>query len=417
MMADFHSRTIARLCNPELGLGLGLPAGGPNSGPAAAFDFLASDTLDSRIGFTRGSAATRVNASGLIEVVGDNVPRFDYDPVTLAPKGLLIEEQRTNFLVHSEFANGLPASRGGPVSVAPFAGLTMGTGLAIGSGGEAYIYVTNYTAKDFTSYVISVFVRMDDGGIPAFGNSDYYHPSNDFVFNIGGTVVSPHVSNEGKVENYGNGIYRVGVTITTVASPGANCGLIKYASNSPRTFKISGIMVEQGAFATSYIPTGASQVTRASESGVIAASDFASLWRADQGAFVVQADTLARASAAKPRVLEVTNGTDTEAIRLLIANGRQFQGVDDGVIQWDLDVFDPSDGDAATIAAAYAPNDIALSVNGGAVALASSAALPRVDRLTLGAGVAGSGYLNGHIRSIRYYSTRLANGELQRLSA
>lgn len=29
-------------------------------------------------------------------------PRFDYDPVTLAPRGLLIEEQRTNLLVRSE---------------------------------------------------------------------------------------------------------------------------------------------------------------------------------------------------------------------------------------------------------------------------------------------------------------------------
>jgi hypothetical protein len=29
-------------------------------------------------------------------------PRFDYDPVTLAPKGLLIEEQRTNLLLRSE---------------------------------------------------------------------------------------------------------------------------------------------------------------------------------------------------------------------------------------------------------------------------------------------------------------------------
>ena len=48
-----------------------------------------------------GNTATRVNASGLIEVVNANLPRFDYDPVTLACKGLLVEEARTNSLLSS----------------------------------------------------------------------------------------------------------------------------------------------------------------------------------------------------------------------------------------------------------------------------------------------------------------------------
>ena len=33
--------------------------------------------------FTRSTTATRVNAAGLIETVAANVPRIDYDPVTL----------------------------------------------------------------------------------------------------------------------------------------------------------------------------------------------------------------------------------------------------------------------------------------------------------------------------------------------
>ena len=49
--------------------------------------------------FTRASIATRVNAQGLIEEVPADTPRFDHDPVTLAPKGLLLEQARTNALV------------------------------------------------------------------------------------------------------------------------------------------------------------------------------------------------------------------------------------------------------------------------------------------------------------------------------
>jgi hypothetical protein len=49
-----------------------------------------------RITFARASTATYYNSSGLIASAASGAPRFDYDPVTLAPRGLLLEEQRTN---------------------------------------------------------------------------------------------------------------------------------------------------------------------------------------------------------------------------------------------------------------------------------------------------------------------------------
>ena len=51
--------------------------------------------------FVRNSIATIVNFQGLIEVVQANTPRFDHDPVTLTPKGLLLEEARTNLVLQS----------------------------------------------------------------------------------------------------------------------------------------------------------------------------------------------------------------------------------------------------------------------------------------------------------------------------
>jgi hypothetical protein len=48
--------------------------------------------------FMRASVATRVNAAGLIETVPADTARLDHDPITLAKKGLLIEESRTNRL-------------------------------------------------------------------------------------------------------------------------------------------------------------------------------------------------------------------------------------------------------------------------------------------------------------------------------
>lgn len=69
--------------------------------PSLLLDFANSQQVDPRITFTRSSATTRTNANGQIETVAANVPRLDFDPVSGACLGLLIEEQRTNLLLNS----------------------------------------------------------------------------------------------------------------------------------------------------------------------------------------------------------------------------------------------------------------------------------------------------------------------------
>jgi len=70
--------------------------------PRLALDFTIA-SLDSRITFARAlNTATRVNNNGYVETVNADLPRFDYDPITLACKGLLIEESRANLFLQSE---------------------------------------------------------------------------------------------------------------------------------------------------------------------------------------------------------------------------------------------------------------------------------------------------------------------------
>lgn len=68
--------------------------------------FATDKTLTARKGptptFTRASTATFVGSNGLIQSAAINEPRFDHDPVTLACKGLLIEESRTNLVFPSD---------------------------------------------------------------------------------------------------------------------------------------------------------------------------------------------------------------------------------------------------------------------------------------------------------------------------
>ena len=69
--------------------------------PSLDLDFT-HEELDPRVTFTRANTATRVNRNRVIETVGVNVPRFDYDPVTGECRGLLIEESRTNNVFASD---------------------------------------------------------------------------------------------------------------------------------------------------------------------------------------------------------------------------------------------------------------------------------------------------------------------------
>jgi len=69
--------------------------------PNFAIDFT-TGVVDPRIVTSRaGNTATRINASGGIELVNDNLPRLDFDPVTLACRGLLSEGAATNLLLNS----------------------------------------------------------------------------------------------------------------------------------------------------------------------------------------------------------------------------------------------------------------------------------------------------------------------------
>jgi hypothetical protein len=82
-------------------------AGGLNAdGLSLDLQFAADKTLTARKGptptFTRASTATFVGSDGLIQSAAVDAARFDHDPVTLACKGLLIEEARTNLVFPSD---------------------------------------------------------------------------------------------------------------------------------------------------------------------------------------------------------------------------------------------------------------------------------------------------------------------------
>lgn len=70
--------------------------------PAALdLSFMTPGTLDPSITFTRASTATYFDVTGTMQTAVSGAPRWDYDPVTHALRGLLIEDARVNVLLNS----------------------------------------------------------------------------------------------------------------------------------------------------------------------------------------------------------------------------------------------------------------------------------------------------------------------------
>jgi hypothetical protein len=91
---------------PQLVLGLGSGFSRTLFSSATfARNFATNKTLNHGTGpdisFTRASAANYFNSAGVLTSATTNEPRFDYDPVTLVSKGLLVEVARTNLLLNS----------------------------------------------------------------------------------------------------------------------------------------------------------------------------------------------------------------------------------------------------------------------------------------------------------------------------
>jgi len=139
--------------------------------------------LNSCITFTRASVATRVNEAGLIETVPADLTRMDYDPITLAQKGLLVEEARTNLFNNSNLWVGFNL-RSTITMTSDFSIFASGQVAKItGSGVGTPVITRNFTLRS-GARTFSCFVRKDTS------NFVQIHGANDSQFLVNYDLVS-----------------------------------------------------------------------------------------------------------------------------------------------------------------------------------------------------------------------------------
>ena len=407
------------------GLGLGLSVWNSNYlYPSMSLDFL-SGSLDPKVTFTRASTATYFGSDGLLKVAAVDVPRFDYDPVTMQPKGLLIEGARTNSIAASRDYNNafwgknLPESltitsdsdmaMDGTMSADRFdtvdanCGVNrigLHTGLVIGDAVTATVAIKPLSAycKVKIGYSGTAFTAAKQGAFDLISGTD--------------SVVGD--ANIRSMRLLFNGYWLLTLTATATAAGNANV-IIHSFDSTPQSFCVDHSQSEIGGFASSIIPTTTSPVSRAGEFAMMTGTNFSGWFNPLEGAFVVEASTISNNSAG---LFAAQNAGITHFMRVARQFGKATALVNTaGVDQASLISGNNFVSEAVSKSAlVYAANDFALALNGGAVVADAAGTVPTVDRLILGEG-GFSTPLFGHIRRLQYYRTRLTNSELQRLTS
>jgi hypothetical protein len=390
--------------------------------PGLTLNFLTGDPLDSRITFTRSTTATFVGSNGLIQSAAINAPRFDFNPATLAPLGLLIEEARTNVVYNS--TNVLQGNweqalyNGGGVNFYTASSVTTPTP---GPGDSSYLIATstpgNIAARqngvslpNGTTWTVSAYVYMPtQANVSSWRfdvsfNGDYVPGSNITLFDQW-VRVSHTATLTGD---------RTLIDYLVLRTDGANPVENMY-------FYMTNMQAEQGAFITSYIPTATSTVTRAADIAVMTGTNFSSWYNASEGTFVSSFE-------ASPNTfttyVAASNGVVAQNSMHMDNDGSgnmrvAYYSGSSAVALLSLGAVGTL-GAVNTLATAYKVNDFAASRNGGAVVTDTLGVVPAgVTQLNIGADPSGAAVnvSNTHIRSITYYRSRLTNAQLQTLSA
>jgi hypothetical protein len=411
--------------------------------PTFSRDFAGEKTLNNGTGpaitFTRASGATYFDANGVLQTAANDAPRFDHDPVTGASRGLLIEEQRANLLVRSAeldnaswlkgdatvSANATTAPDGTTSAelvipttsnVATHRVTQVGDSVAAGATVTASVY---FKAGGYNFAILRCGNALETAAFQVGVNlSNGTISTSAAAYGTGAAVDSANITSAG------NGWYRVDVTgaVSALTSYGMfvyvynASGAASFAGDGTSGLYIWGAQLEAGAFPTSYIPTTSAAATRAADSAVV--TPISSFYNQVEGTLFSESRIYADATSIVTVQFDTNTGT--------ISDNRIFLGAEvsssatlaasrvNGTAEFDV-IANLAAG-VHKVSAAFAPNNFAVSLNGGNVTTDSEGTLPTgVSHMRLGS-VGPSAFNTCHIRKLAYWPKRLSNTLLEQLT-
>jgi hypothetical protein len=343
------------------------------------------------------------------------------------PKGLLIEEQRTNLQIYSEdFSSGWSANNvtlSSNVIASPSGIATADKLIADSTLAGHWIYYGFGSTSG--SHTWSVYAKA--GEYSWLGLNAYVGGNNITSFDLTNGVIGTNAAgNTATIAPVGNGWYRCTVSRTGGAATytelriGNADNSFSFSGNGSDGIYLWGAQLEAGSFATSYIPTLASSVTRSAD--VASVNTLSPWYNATEGTLYAEWSMIAsRVGSGYPAIAQFDDTTNTEYIAI-----RQ-DGTGDshryGIVNTSTTTAAMLAGTAESLSAnttlksalAYKANDFAFT-RGSTLGTASTGNVPTVTNLKLGRNE-NSVYINAHLRRIAYYPRRLTNAELQSITS
>ena len=375
----------------------------------------------------------------LLRTADTNEPRIEYDAGGNL-KGLLIEEQRTNLVSNSDYANAFDRTTTGDVTITELNENKLGVfkGLEVASGGQTWHRVNKYVSvTSGTTYAVSFYYRYGTSGKARF---ELRVSGNSSVINTDEGVGYLTKSDAGGVveflsdEQFGDIRKMTCQWTPNATSTTALLGIATRSETVGETIIAYAVQCEAGSFATSYIPTSGSTVTRTNEVASLNASLFE--YNGNEGTTLIEFDKTNWAySTTFLRAYSWGHGSQSLEILNEVYNygnsppnsGKIRFRVDDSSANgvFGANFINGSESDnTAKVALALKDNDMAIAWK-GTVVFTDTTGNPAIDLVTKlyigskfnevsGGGV--SDYMNGHIKSIKYYPVRLTNDEIKALT-
>jgi hypothetical protein len=396
------------------------------------------NTVDLTLRIAAPQLEQNTTASEYIPTTGSakyDQPRFDHDPVTGESLGLLIEEQRVNSVKNSQAIgtiNGVIWNNTAFVGsgTIPLWGsfVAFGSMEVVGSGtelGMRYVDVrisgTNNTA--FNAAQIVAFNAFSD----RVASSGQTWTSSAYVRLVGGSltnVLSVDLTTQGRLAN--QDLTENAVTTFTPSSTYQRVATTKAMTNaltarvSPDltvvvapsntvdlTLRIAAPQLEQGAFATSYIPTTGSTATRNADNATV--SPISSFFNASEGTLFADYRTgiVPVVGAIFEAEYDVPNRVGLFMAGVQVAINATYTS---------FATFTPSPFTNYKSILGYRAMNHAGAVN-GILATNTEVGVPsNINLIRIGSEHPSSAHMCGHIRKVAYYPKRLPNATLQALT-